>query len=29
MQPLEIIGQVISIVAVVITFITYQMKSST
>lgn len=29
MSPIEIIGQVISVVAVIITFITYQMKSST
>lgn len=29
MEPIEIIGQIISVVAVIITFITYQMKSST
>ncbi len=29
MQPIEIIGQLISVVAVIITFVTYQMKSST
>ncbi len=28
MQPIEIIGQIVSIVAVIVTFITYQMKSS-
>lgn len=28
MQPIEIIGQIISVVAVIITFITYQMKSN-
>jgi hypothetical protein len=27
--PIEIIGQIISVIAVIITFITYQMKSST
>ena len=29
MSPLHIIGQVISVIAVIITFITYLMKSST
>lgn len=29
MQPIEIIGQIISVVAVIITFVTYLMKSST
>lgn len=28
MQPIEIIGQVISVIAVIITFLTYQMKST-
>lgn len=28
MQPIEIIGQIISIIAVIVTFITYQMKSA-
>ena len=28
MQPIEIIGQIISVIAVIITFITYQMKST-
>lgn len=28
MQPIEIIGQVISVIAVIVSFITYQMKSS-
>ncbi len=28
MQPIDIIGQIISVIAVIITFITYQMKSS-
>ena len=28
MQPIEIIGQIISVIAVIITFVTYQMKST-
>ena len=28
MQPIEIAGQIISIIAVIVSFITYQMKSS-
>ncbi|MBQ9780662.1 MAG: YgjV family protein [Clostridia bacterium] len=28
MQPVEIVGQIISVIAVIITFVTYQMKST-